>query len=143
MDKRFDNYGALTIALQLHLCFLRAKVFVKNGPADQEQLAKGIAALRHIIQEQMPHLRKARGRNLKGTAKNSALVKHLETFKDFNVAEAKGLYAEALLQAGRYENAAKIYEGLIKEGEEVLQDEDSVQGLLNYYNQLGNCYSRL
>ena len=35
-DRRSANYGSLTVALQVHLCFLRAKVFVKNGPADGE-----------------------------------------------------------------------------------------------------------
>lgn len=92
-DRRAANYGSLTVALQIHLCFLRAKVLVKNGPADAEQLAKGIGALRHIIQEQMPLLKKARARNIRGTAKNANLVKHLGYFKEFDLNSAKCLYA--------------------------------------------------
>lgn len=57
----------------------------------------------------MPLLRKARAKNIRGTAKNATLVKHLESFKEFDLNGAKSLYAEALMLSGRYDNAARVY----------------------------------
>ena len=141
---RAEHYGAMAVGLNIQLSYLRARVLMKNASADSKQHDKAIAALRFIIQEQMAQWRRTRAKNIRGQRRNPQIEKLLERLcEGFSLMEVKGLYAEALMMEGKYEQAGKLYEGLVKEKEAEDLDERGVNELLNFTNQLGNCYSRL